>query len=666
MLNSLIPLTFAVPTNEKFISLDEALKDQQLKYSERERVLSNHIAHIFDMGQNQFLDKNKIDKALRESAQLKAFAPFKEWLSQLSLLAGAKDASKVNQLCSNFLEKTHSPIVLLAQNIESLCANLFIEKLSKEIPQKGYRLSEANKTFLTLYTHLIYTKVSNKNLAHFFDIAASTQVYPFISNAFEEMFIKNNVVPSNVIISKLALSDKFQMYIQTNGLYEANSMQVFYDELDYHSNEVIKLADGEAPSKTISKKVDEIRNFFNLSQDKLPLRRAYDRLSVVGKSLLRRKYFDQSRAIFQTILSSKIRSQKDEASFDIIWSFISEKEPKKAVAFIKNFKLIEDFEQIEDPKLMFWVANTLIEENKKLSLELHSKILKEHPLSYYAILSTRVIKDHDPKMETLNEIIPKSFEGQEKIAQTLWTPEHKDSLKRLRLWTRLGHIRFQNMEGDYLAHSAQSPAMNILMAKVLGQEKDYLASFKVIYKSLYSHEISLTHDILTILYPKPFWEAVVNSKSNIDPVLAMSLIRQESGFNPEAKSRVGATGLMQLMPTTAQMFQKQITPKNLENPFLNIKLGTQYFSKLLKRYDDNIVHSLAAYNAGESRVDKWQNEYFNGDSTLHHIEEIPFLETKKYVKLIFRNVFFYKFLEEPTTIASSENLNSLFTQYLQY
>src|SRR5690606_6895526 len=100
-------------------------------------------------------------------------------------------------------------------------------------------------------------------------------------------------------------------------------------------------------------------------------------------------------------------------------------------------------------------------------------------------------------------------------------------------------------------------------------------SFKVIYRSLYAKEITLTHDILSILYPRPFWEAVVNTNSSIDPILAISLIRQESGFNPEAKSRVGATGLMQLMPTTAQMFQKRVTPKNLEDPFLNIKIGTQ-------------------------------------------------------------------------------------------
>src|SRR5690606_28157815 len=164
--------------------------------------------------------------------------------------------------------------------------------------------------------------------------------------------------------------------------------------------------------------------------------------------------------------------------------------------------------------------------------------------------------------------------------------------------------------------------------------------------------------------PKPFWESIVSNKNNIDPILAISLIRQESGFNPEARSRVGATGLMQLMPNTAKRFNRRVTIKRLEDPFLNINIGTKYFSNLLKRYDTNVVHSLAAYNAGERRVDRWQDEYFTQDTALHNIEEIPFLETRKYVKLIFRNVFFYKFLEEPAKVASSENLNLLFAEYL--
>src|SRR5690606_9379643 len=185
--------------------------------------------------------------------------------SQLSFLASAKDANKVNQLCSKFLETSSSMAPLLNRNIENLCANLFIEKLSNEFGQKKYKISESNKTFLKLYTHLIYDKVSNRKLADFLEKTAKNEAYPFISNAFEEMLIEKNLVPANQIVSKLALSDKFQMHIQKNGLYESSSSQVFYDELDFHSTEVIKLADAGVSKEMIGKKVNQINNFFNLS-----------------------------------------------------------------------------------------------------------------------------------------------------------------------------------------------------------------------------------------------------------------------------------------------------------------------------------------------------------------------------------------------------------------
>jgi soluble lytic murein transglycosylase len=111
-----------------------------------------------------------------------------------------------------------------------------------------------------------------------------------------------------------------------------------------------------------------------------------------------------------------------------------------------------------------------------------------------------------------------------------------------------------------------------------------------------------------------------------------------------ARSSAGARGLMQLMPNTAKQFKRKLKSRQLYNPSLNIKIGTKYFNTLLENYDNNLVYSLAAYNAGESRVNVWQQEYMTSDNILKNIENIPFLETRKYVKLIFRNIFFYKMI----------------------
>ena len=129
-------------------------------------------------------------------------------------------------------------------------------------------------------------------------------------------------------------------------------------------------------------------------------------------------------------------------------------------------------------------------------------------------------------------------------------------------------------------------------------------------------------------------------------MLVNSLIRQESAFNPNAISSAGARGLMQLMPQTARTMAKIRSSKSLHKPKFNIKLGTQFLGKLMRHYDGNIVHSLAAYNAGRRRVNQWISRGLLKGDILKQIENIPFSETRNYVKLIMRNLFFYKHLNE--------------------
>ena len=89
---------------------------------------------------------------------------------------------------------------------------------------------------------------------------------------------------------------------------------------------------------------------------------------------------------------------------------------------------------------------------------------------------------------------------------------------------------------------------------------------------------------------------------------------------------------------------------------------------LLKRHDNNLVFSLASYNAGESRVNRWKEDLLTDDSILFNIERIPFRETRKYVKLIFRNIFFYKMLKESKAVklADSKQHNQIFDVYLGF
>lgn len=122
-----------------------------------------------------------------------------------------------------------------------------------------------------------------------------------------------------------------------------------------------------------------------------------------------------------------------------------------------------------------------------------------------------------------------------------------------------------------------------------------------------------------------------------DPLLITSIIKVESNFFHRARSNRGAIGLMQLMPATAQELAVDlgypIGRLDLENPEVNIQLGTYYLSKLRNEFGGNTILAIAAYNAGMGKVKSWyaQNPLIDSETS-----EIPYKETRNYVENVTR------------------------------
>lgn len=149
-------------------------------------------------------------------------------------------------------------------------------------------------------------------------------------------------------------------------------------------------------------------------------------------------------------------------------------------------------------------------------------------------------------------------------------------------------------------------------------------------------------------YPLAFWETIqkLAQERDLDPYLVLGLIRQESVFDPKALSPASAFGLMQLLPSTASRMAAKLglpapQPEKLYEPELNLALGTHYLKELLLRYSNNPVKALAAYNAGEAAVARWEKQIAAEDEE-EFIERIPYRETRLYVKLVLRNHRLYR------------------------
>ncbi len=152
------------------------------------------------------------------------------------------------------------------------------------------------------------------------------------------------------------------------------------------------------------------------------------------------------------------------------------------------------------------------------------------------------------------------------------------------------------------------------------------------------------------LFPFPYQDLVVkwSKERKLNPFLVISLIRQESRFEKDIKSPVGATGLMQVMPDTGKWIAPQINLKeySLTNPEDNINMGTWYLNYTHETYQNNSMLAIASYNAGPGNVSKWLEEY-NSNDIDQFVENIPFAETKKYIETVFGNYWNYVELYDP-------------------
>jgi soluble lytic murein transglycosylase len=148
------------------------------------------------------------------------------------------------------------------------------------------------------------------------------------------------------------------------------------------------------------------------------------------------------------------------------------------------------------------------------------------------------------------------------------------------------------------------------------------------------------YDDLSIRYPLPYRQLFEqsSSKASISLTWAYGIARSESLFMRDVRSGAGAVGLMQLLPATGRNVAKEIRLpysglRTLTDPESNIRLGTSYLGRMAERYNGNPVLATAAYNAGPHRVDRWLPESGTIDARIW-IENIPFNETRKYVKRV--------------------------------
>lgn len=214
----------------------------------------------------------------------------------------------------------------------------------------------------------------------------------------------------------------------------------------------------------------------------------------------------------------------------------------------------------------------------------------------------------------------------------------------------LGMETEQRFEFDHLGAEADSSIEEtIALAQALHDHGQVARGLGVAQRA-FSRGAERTPALYRLLFPVPHAEAfhAQVAERRLDPWLVAGLIKQESGFNPQARSGADARGLMQVLPSVGAQIARRLglpgwNAARLYEPEMSLILGTHHLAEMLRQYPDP-VRVLAAYNAGGTRVRRWESRPGVGDDPELFLEMIPYLETRNYVRRVLRNAEFYRSL----------------------
>lgn len=286
-----------------------------------------------------------------------------------------------------------------------------------------------------------------------------------------------------------------------------------------------------------------------------------------------------------------------------------------------------------------------------LARSYYDKLIERFPQNYFEALAVKRVRGLEPGPKQVADVLDTipPVPASQKMGDTIPAAAQKRQARALALQS----ISFDaSAELELRMAYAETGEPRLLLeaaqaAVEAGHCGAAIVTVRQIYPQLEAHAFTdVPRPVWMAAYALPFESEIRRWSENagVDPMLVAGLVRQESAFSPEAHSPANAFGLMQLLPSTARRLAKQAKIRyahgRLTEPEYNVRLGTLYVSNLLKQFG-NVESVLAAYNAGEDRVESWTAGQ-NYREPAEFVESIPFTETRQYVQIVTRNADIYR------------------------
>ncbi len=518
--------------------------------------------------------------------------------------------------------------------------------------QKNYPLTD----FGIASSYKIAKLTTDKNLSKekYIQYIQDSPNGKFAQNALEALS------STNAYISKKDKEIIADAYLLNNKFSKALN---FYKETSFCDN-WIKIAKCYRGLNLFEEEKSTIIKGLELSKsnvDEKELSGAIDRLIAILNadkiSVLQTFYSKYPNSYIFPTIAYKLAQNTGSIRSIKLYEYISKKHPESYWApnstwevFWYNYKLsrfkvceniANDYQKLykntqDAPRITYWHGKVLLKEKKNTQAkETFQKVIKTYPLSYYSFLSKKQLKSSKAKRiifkkpvdgYSINSINKHLFK--DKILFYLANCDDFQTIDELKI-----NDDFIN---SWVAYKKGNYPLSINIAKEAIAKKE---------DGEIEEKIKFSDYGLKLMYPVLF-ENEINKYAHefkASPYLFLSLVREESHFDSNAKSAAGALGLAQIMPDTANFIEKTtVSKETLLNEDENIRIGLKYFSYLMDYFNQNEYLSILAYNAGPGNISKWMNDPFiNNGEIDFFVENIPFLETKNYIKKILSSYWVY-------------------------
>ncbi len=287
----------------------------------------------------------------------------------------------------------------------------------------------------------------------------------------------------------------------------------------------------------------------------------------------------------------------------------------------------------------YWRIRALEQQGKSATKERYAELAREFPFTYYGWLALG--RAGAPVAAKPPALAP----GRRSL--------EPEQLARPRILLEAGLVNEAREELARLFGRARGLGDRLALAELYAEAGDYSGAQRLVVDA-YSEQLARGPapgdvELWWHAWPAPYEAELQHATRSGQPPaeLVYSIMREESGYRPDVISVSGARGLLQLMPETATRVARAVQldafePDDLFRPAVNIELGSAYLGQLLARFDGNAAAAIGSYNAGPEAVARWQPG--SGEAEDVWIEQIPYDQTRAYVKRVLRSLHVYRVL----------------------